>query len=158
MVPMTSVEVLADILRFAKDLTPLLTEKNLDKVIAGLAEAREIVARHKKIQEEIVAADAKISEAQKLNEQIATKQAELVADAESISQTRTYLSQLEKDLTEKHTHADKAQEKLNGLIASNESKQAELNAELAKAKANVEETESAKVAIQTKLAKLSEVA
>jgi len=76
MIPMTSVEVLQDVLKFAKDLLPLLTEKKLDTVIAGLAEARATVDNHKAIQVEILAAQEKLAKA----EDVAANNAMVLAD------------------------------------------------------------------------------
>jgi len=158
MIPMTSVEVLADILRFAKDLTPLLSEKNLDKVISGLAEAREVVTRHKQIQEEIVAADAKIAKAEGMKEQLAAQSIELAAVADDLNKAKAEVAARELEATKKENDNAELQARLTKAIASYEKKEAKLAETLAKAEADAKEVETAKEAITAKLAKLAEVA
>lgn len=157
MIPMTSVEILADLLKLAKELSPLLSEKNLDKVIAGLAEAKATVARHKDIQSEIVAADEKMAKAQALEVSLAERAKELQSNIDSVNELSINNAARAKALDSLNKELDARDANLAKLIAQNESKAQELNALLAKAEEDAKETEAAKVAVQNKLAKLSEV-
>jgi uncharacterized protein YPO0396 len=158
MIPMTSVEVLQDLLKFGKDLLPLLSEKKLDNVIAGLKEAREIVAKHKEIQIDIVAAQEALAKAEALNEQLNSKQEELAIDEQSIAFARSNLAARESEVAAKEKANAELQAKLNKAFDAAEKKQAKLDGLLAKAETDSADIETAKAAIQAKLAKLSEVA
>ena len=157
MIPMTSVEVLQDLLKFAKDLTPLLTEKKLDSVIAGLAEARATVERHKSIQAEIVASDARIAKAEKIEAANGQKSAELEKAIAAAAATTSSLAAREAQIAAKEGELAKLQAQLAKSIASYEKKEAAINELVAKSDADAKEIETAKLAITAKLAKLQEV-
>jgi uncharacterized protein (DUF3084 family) len=157
MVPMTSVEVLQDLLKFAKDLIPLLSEKKLDTAIAGLAEARKTVDSHKAIQADILAAEQKLAKADALEKSLAEREAELQAKINAVNELSVNNNARAKALDGQSKELDSRDAKLAKIVAQNESKALELNALLAKAETDAKETEAAKVAVQNKLAKLSEV-
>lgn len=158
MIPMTSVEVLQDILKFAKDLTPLLTEKKLDTVIAGLAEAREIVGKHKQIQIDIVAADEKLAKAAAVEAENAARTLELEKAVAGLNEAIAVVAKREADATAREQANKDEAAKLAKAIASYEKKDTKLTETLAKAEADAKEIETAKEAITAKLAKLAEVA
>jgi chromosome segregation ATPase len=157
MIPMTSVEVLQDLLKFAKDLTPLLTEKKLDSVIAGLAEARATVERHKSIQAEIVAADEKLAKAKELEALNAEQDKTLSIAAADLGDYNLELGKREAQIAAKEGELAKLQAQLAKSIASYEKKEAAINELVAKSDADAKEIETAKLAITAKLAKLQEV-
>lgn len=158
MIPMTSVDVLRDLLKFGKELIPLLTEKKLDGIIAGLAEARSIVDRHKEIQIEIVAADEKLAKATAAIETADKKladlkeaKAELTVAGKALDAREVALAAKEKEiealvasLAKKNDKADKDAAKLEVLLG--------------KAEADGKEIEATKESLALKLAKLSEIA
>lgn len=158
MIPMTSVEVLQDLLRFAKDLTPLLTEKKLDGVIAGLAEAREVVNKYKAIQSEFEANEQKLFKAIEIEEANAEKSKALDVASANVQASVAAVIQRENELTEREKAVKAEADKLAKAIASYEKKDAKLTEALAKAEADAKEIETAKLAITAKLAKLQEVA
>ena len=157
MIPMTSVEVLQDLLKFAKDLTPLLTEKKLDNVIAGLAEARATIERHKSIQAEIVAADERLAKAKELEAINAEQDKTLSIAAVNLSDYNLELGKRESAVAKREQEVKDTEAKLNKAIASYEKKEAAINELVAKSDADAKEIEAAKLAITEKLAKLLEV-
>jgi hypothetical protein len=154
---MTSVEVLQDLLKFAKDLTPLLTEKKLDNVIAGLAEARATIERHKSIQAEIVAADERLAKAKELEAINAEQDKTLSIAAVNLSDYNLELGKRESAVAKREQEVKDTEAKLNKAIASYEKKEAAINELVAKSDADAKEIEAAKLAITEKLAKLLEV-
>ena len=158
MIPMTSVEILQDILKFAKDLTPLLTEKKLDNVIAGLAEVRETFGKYKQIQSDIVAADEKLTKATATEAaNVETAKALEVAIA-NVNAAVSAVAKREAEAALREQANKIEADKLAKAIASYEKKEAKLTETLAKAEADAKEIETAKEAITAKLAKLAEVA
>jgi hypothetical protein len=158
MVPITSVEMLQDLLKFGKDLLPLLSEKKLDTAIAGLAEARAVVDKFKAIQTDIVAAEEKLSKAVAMEAENAARTLELEKAIGGLNGAITAVAKREADASAAEKANKDEAAKLAKAIASNEKKDAKLTEALAKAEADLKEIEEAKAAITAKLAKLAEVA
>ena len=149
--------MLQDLLKFAKDLTPLLTEKKLDNVISGLAEAREVVNKYKSIQMDIVAADEKLAKAKELEAVNAEQDKALSIAAANLGDYNLELGKRESAVAKREQEVKDTEAKLNKAIASYEKKDAKLSEKLAKAETDAKEIETAKLAITAKLAKLQEV-
>jgi hypothetical protein len=158
MIQMTSAEVMADILKMFRDLVPLLTEKNIDKTLAGLAEAKETVAKAKEIQADILASDERLAEAKKLEAINAEQDKTLSIAAANLGNYNLELGKREADVALREQEVKAEADKLAKAIALYEKKDAKLTQTLAKAESDAKEIETAKEAITAKLAKLAEVA
>ena len=158
MVPMTSVEVLQDLLKFAKDLVPLLSEKKLDTAIAGLAEAKQVVAKQKQIYTEIQASDERLAKAEALEKSNADTRIRVDVEFAGIQASAAALMVREKAVADQEKKLTADANAIAKRQAELEKKEAKIVELLAKTEIDAKEIETAKQAITAKLAKLAEVA
>lgn len=138
MIQQPQIDTVKELLEIAKELIPLLTNKNIDKAIAGIAEAKQVIATKNEIMLAADKAAGDAAQAKSLLEKLTEEKKLLHTASESIATAEASVKQREAALKAEEDKIQALNTKAQQLILSNEKKAAQLTSEIEASKAEQE--------------------